>query len=104
MGRLGELISAGAKRLPRPIRSHSSGSLAAARRPPERLDALPRVVSFDDVPVAGRRMMCGQPEQGFERNVPVEAAIVAKDEFIEIGVDVRAPQAMIRAQAPSLHQ
>jgi hypothetical protein len=49
-------------------------------------------------------MMCGQPEQGFERNVPVEAAIVAKDEFIEIGVDVRATQAMIRAQAPSLHQ
>ena len=55
-------------------------------------------------PVARRRMMCGQPEQGFERNVPVEAAIVAKDEFIEIGVDVRAAQAMIRAQAPSLHQ
>ena len=39
--------------------------------------------------------MCGQPEQGFERNVPVEAAIVAKDEFIEIGVDMRAAQAMI---------
>ena len=61
-------------------------------------------VSFDDVPVTRRRMMCGQPEQGFERNVPVEAAIVAKDEFVEIGVDVRAAQAMIRAQAPSLHQ
>ena len=101
---MGELISAGAKRLLRPILSHSSGRLAAARRTPGRLDTLPRVVSFDDVPVAGRRMVCGQPEQGFERNVPVEAAIVAKDEFIEIGVDVRAPQAMIRAQAPSLHQ
>ena len=48
--------------------------------------------------------MSGQPEQGFERNMPVEAAIVAKDEFIEIGVDVLAPQAMIRTQAPSLHQ
>ena len=100
---MGELISAGAKRLLRPILSHSSGRLAAARRTPGRLDTLPRVVSFDDVPVAGRRMVCGQPEQGFG-NVPVEAAIVAKDEFIEIGVDVRAPQAMIRAQAPSLHQ
>ena len=44
--------------------------------------------------------MCGQPEQGFERNVPVEAAIVAKDEFIEIGVDMRAAQAMIRARGP----
>ena len=44
-------------------------------------------------------MMCGQPEQGFEQNMPMEAAIVAKDEFIEIGVDVRAAQAMIGAQA-----
>ena len=104
MGRLSELISAGAERLLRPILAHSIDSFAAARRPPERLDTLPRVVSFDDVPVAGRRMMCGQPEQGFERNVPMEAAIVAKDEFIEVGVDVRAPQSMIRAQAPSLHQ
>ena len=68
------------------------------------MDPLSRIVSFDDVPIARRRMMCRQPEQGFERNVPVEAAIVAKDEFIEVGVDVRAAQAMIRAQAPSLHQ
>src|SRR5271165_272284 len=98
------LIVVGAERRRRTIRSHSGGRLAAARRPPDRLDALSRIVSFDDVPVAGRRMMCGQPEQGSERNVPVEAAIVAKDEFIEIGVDVRAAQAMIRAQAPSLHQ
>ena len=27
-------------------------------------------------------MMCGQPEQGFERNMPAEAAIVAKDESL----------------------
>jgi hypothetical protein len=98
------LILAGAERWRRIILSHSGGRLAAARRAPDRLDALSRIVSFDDVPVARRRMMCGQPEQGFERNVPVEAAIIAKDEFIEIGVDVRAAQAMIRAQAPSLHQ
>ena len=98
------LILAGAKRWRRAILSHSGDRLAAARRTPDRLDAFSRIVSFDDVPVARRRVMCGQPEQGFERNVPVEAAIVAKDEFIEIGVDVRAPQAVIRAQAPSLHQ
>ena len=104
MGWFNGLIWVGAERWRCTILSHSGGRLAAARRPPDRLNALSRIVSFDDVPVARRRMMCGQPEQGFERNVPVEAAIVTKDEFIEIGVDVRAPQAMIRAQAPSLHQ
>jgi len=104
MHRFDGLVWVSAERWRRTVLSHSGGGLAAARPPPDRLDALSRIVSFDDVPVARRRMMCGQPEQGFERNVPVEAAIVAKDEFIEIGVDMRAAQAMIRAQAPSLHQ
>ena len=36
--------------------------------------------------------------------MPVEAAIVAKDEFIEIAVDMFAAQAVICAEAPSLHQ
>src|ERR1700730_2090809 len=36
--------------------------------------------------------------------MPVEAAIVAKHEFIEISVDVLAAQAVICAEAPSLHQ
>src|SRR4249920_438378 len=36
--------------------------------------------------------------------MPVEAAIVAKDEFIEISVDVLAAQAVICAEAPSFHQ
>ena len=48
--------------------------------------------------------MGSEPEQGLERNVPVEAAVVAKNEFIEISVEVLAPQPVIRAQAPSLHQ
>ena len=30
--------------------------------------------------------MGGEPEQSFERNMPMEAAIVAKNEFVEIGV------------------
>jgi hypothetical protein len=34
--------------------------------------------------------MCGEPKQGFKRNMPVEAAIIAKNEFIEISVDVLA--------------
>ena len=39
--------------------------------------------------------MSGEPEQGFKRDMSVEAAVVAKDEFVEIGVDVFAAQAMI---------
>src|SRR5271165_963636 len=34
----------------------------------------------------------------------MKAAVVAKDEFIEVNVDVFAPQAVIRAQRPALHQ
>ena len=63
------LIVVGAERRRRTILSRCGGRLAAARRPPHRLNALSRIVSFDDVPVARRRMMRGQPDQGFERNV-----------------------------------
>jgi len=34
----------------------------------------------------------------------MRAAIVAKEELIEIGVDMLAPQAVIRAQRPALQQ
>jgi hypothetical protein len=33
--------------------------------------------------------------------VPVKSAIVAKHEFIEVGIDVLAPQSVISAEAPS---
>jgi len=49
-------------------------------------------------------MLGRQPEQGFERNMAVEAAIVTKNEFVEISVEVPAAQAVIRAKAPSLQQ
>ena len=98
------LIMAGAGGWRRAILSHSARRPAPTRRSPDRLDALSRIVSFDDFPVALRLMLRGQPEQRFERNMPVEAAIVAKNEFIEISVEVLAPQAMIGAQAPSFHQ
>jgi hypothetical protein len=86
------------------ILSHSARRLAPTRRSPDGSDAFSRIVSFDVFPVARRLMLGGQPEQRFERNMPVEAAIVAKNEFIEISVEVLAPQAMIRAQAPWSHQ
>ena len=46
--------------------------------------------------------MCGEPKQGFKRIMPVEAAIIAKNEFIEISVDVLAAQAVICARGSSV--
>ena len=51
-----------------------------------------------------RRVVGGEAEHGFERDVPVKSAIVAKHEFIEVGIDVLASQAVIRAERPALHQ
>src|SRR5271166_4953526 len=65
----------------RAILSHPARRLAATRRSPDRLDALSRIVSFDDFPVARRLMLRGQPEQRFERNMPVEATIIAKNGY-----------------------
>src|SRR5437763_4365959 len=49
-------------------------------------------------------MVRGEPEHGFERDVPVEAPIVSEDKLVEIGVDVLAAQPMIGAEPPTLHQ
>jgi len=45
-----------------------------------------------------------EAEHGFKRDMAIEAAIVAKDEFIEIAVHVLAAKTMICAEAPPLHQ
>ena len=60
--------------------------------------------TLGDVPVGLGRALRGEAEDCFERNMPVKAPIVAKDEFVEIDVDMFAAQAMIRAQRPTLHQ
>ena len=62
------------------------------------------IVSVDDVPVGRWSMVGGEAQQGFERNMAVEASIVAKHEFVEIGVDVLAAEAVICAERPSLEQ
>ena len=62
------------------------------------------IVSVDDVPVGRWSMVGGEAQQGFERNMAIKTTIVAKNEFVEIGVDMLAPQAMIRSKAPSLQQ
>src|SRR5208337_1858476 len=68
------------------------------------LGTLAGVVPVDDVPVARRLMVRGEAKHGFKRNMPVKSAVVSKNEFIEIGVDVLTAQDVIRAQRPALHQ
>src|SRR2546421_5519108 len=46
-------------------------------------------------------MARGEPEHGFERDVPVEAPIVSEDKLVEIRVDVLAAQPMIGAEPPA---
>ena len=48
--------------------------------------------------------MRGNAEHGFERDVPIKTAVVAEDEFFEIGVDVFSAQAVIGAEAPAFQQ
>ena len=48
-------------------------------------------------PIARGRVVGGEAEHDFEGDVPVKSAIVAKHEFIEVGIDVLAAQAVIRA-------
>ena len=50
----------------RAVLAHSGGRLAAARRTPERFSTHARIVSFDDIPIARRLVMCGEPKQGFK--------------------------------------
>jgi hypothetical protein len=50
--------------------------------------AVARIVAADDIPVAHRVMVRGEPEHDLERDVPVEAPIVSEDKLAEVGVDV----------------
>ena len=52
--------------------------------------AFARIVSLDDVPIAGGLMVGGEPEQRFKLNMAMEATIVTKHEFIEVCVNVFA--------------
>lgn len=63
-----------------------------------------RIVELDDVPIGLRPAMRREAEHRFERDVAMKAAVLAKDEFIEVDVDVFASQAVILAQRPALHQ
>src|SRR5437879_5457500 len=83
---------------------HAGRSPSAPRLAPDCRHAFAGIVAPDDVPVTRRVMVRGEPEHGFERDVPVEAPIVSEDKLVEIGVDVLAAQPMIGAEPPTLHQ
>ena len=70
--------------------SVESGSSICSRRDAGAVGAFARIVSLDDVPIAGGLVVGGKPEQRFERNMAIEATIVAKHEFVEIRVNVFA--------------
>src|SRR5208282_789630 len=91
-------------RAARSVLPHSRRRLSPTRGSPDDLFALSRIGVSGDVPIARRLMMRGDSEQRFERDVTIKAAIVAEDEFFEIGVHMLAAQAVIRAETPAFHQ
>ena len=80
------------------------GCPSASRLAPDCRQAFAWIVAADDIPVARRVMVRGEPEHGLERDVPVEAPIVSEDELVEVAVDVLAAQPVIGAEPPALHQ
>ena len=88
----------------RAVLAHSCRCLSAARRTSERRISLAGIGAADDVPIARRLMVCREPEDCFERGMPMKPAIIAEDELVKVRVDMLAAEAMIGAQAPSLHQ
>src|SRR4051812_7748074 len=61
---------------------HAGRSPSAPRLAPDCRHAFAGIVAPDDVPVTRRVMVRGEPEHGFERDVPVEAPIVSEDKLI----------------------
>src|ERR1700694_5821437 len=87
----------------RAVLAHSGGGFSTPWSASERDVALAGIGAADEVPIARRLMVCRECEQRFERGVPVEAAIVAEHELVEIGIDMFAAQTVIRAKSPPLH-
>ena len=52
--------------------------------------------------VGNRRVAGGDAEQGAEGGVAGSAAVEAKDELVEVGLEMLAAQAVIDAQGPDL--
>src|SRR5208337_4986381 len=74
-------------RTARAISTHADRCLSVAWRAPSRRLPLSGIGPANDIPIARRRVARRQAEQFFERRMPVKAAIVAKDKFLEICID-----------------
>lgn len=49
-------------------------------------------------------MVCRQPENRLEGDMPIVPAVVAKDELVEVGVDVLTAKAVIGSEAPAFQE
>jgi len=83
---------------------HATRRLSKARRHALDQHPLPRVSAADDIPVADRPAARSDAEDRLERDVPIEAAIEAEHELVEVRVDVLAAQAMVGAERPALEE
>jgi len=83
---------------------HAAGGLSSARISPFWRRLLAWVWLADDIPIADGSAVCRQPENGLEGYMPIKAAVVAEDEFVEVGVDVLAAKAVICPKAPALQE
>src|SRR5512134_1126696 len=68
------------------------------------LDANPRVLPADDIPIGGWLLLRGEAEDGLEGDVPIKASVVAEDELVEVGGDILRAQAVVGAEAPALQE
>ena len=78
--------------------------LAAAGSLALHLDANPRVLPADDIPIGGWLLLRGEAEDGLEGDVPIKASVVAEDELVEVGGDMLRAQAVVGAEAPALQE
>ena len=86
----------------RSVLAHAAGGFAATAIAPRCRRILARVARVGDVPIGRRRVVRRQAENRREGHMAVEAAVVAEDELVEVGVEVLAAKAVICPEAPAL--
>lgn len=83
---------------------HAFGGLAPPRVSSWCGGVLARVLLAGDATVRNGRVDCRQTEDRFEGHVAVEAAVVAENKFVEVGVEVLTAKPMIRPEALALQE
>ena len=75
-----------------------------SRLPPDCRLGFSRVLSLDDFPIGHRPLACRQAEDRLEGDMAIKAAVVTEDEFVQVGIDVLAAEAMVGAETPPLQK